>query len=470
MTTKARRQELCLMLREATLAWGPVQQVWLHDHPAMTITRDSGSEMVVIEDAEDWDAERVAIQTWWSISSPETRLLVGDEVVTSSMLTHADHLIYEGDGVKVYQQGGQGVLYWIAGGVTDWELLGSRAGGDYAVASVSPLRPGQQAEIRDLILRARPGSWALDERTDPSTSMLGMLAVEDCVLGVYRPSTVQVAAWIRQVLPAHKVGVPGVDDVRAKLNLESRLRGEEGVTGSIRPLAITLEAIENPVEAWPGLWQVVHGPADFRSDLPILLVWDAVLHAVAAVNRAHAEFKPGLWYGEGISRTIKVEERRFSKREEGPVESAYCCVNPSRLGAASAARLIQAASHELAHLITGETATHSERFIQRREQLQHVAWDLLPDIAALIEGLGLHHRAARPFPPTHPSIDQWLIDVLAETPVVSTTFLVGAWGALRNLTEGRAARDVEEALAALSERGHLRWSLADTAVQSTYAC
>lgn len=408
---------------------------------------------------------------WWTIVRPEVKVYLDGELVPSNLIVMQSNLVWssEDDGPTIYAHDGPGRIYWIdAGGVYAVEAITGLLGSSYAVVSPAHLTDGAKAYYRELITVRRTWHWALPPHSHDSASLEGKLSITDS-LSVLRAHAGAAATWLRRVLPHYKVGAPSVDDVRAKLELESRLRVEESVTGSLRPLAFTLEAIEDATFAWPGLWMISGRAPDIRKDFAVLLAWDAVLAAVAAASRLHADYKPGLVYGPKLSQLVTRRERRFSKRDDGVVSSLYVQINPTRIaGDASvvAARLLQAATHELTHLWLGEYEPHSELFAFRREHLLSATLELMPHVVELVEKLGLHMRPGRPTPIPPVTLTQWLHEQLIRSETVTTRQLVAGWAAVRNLTEGRAQREVEDALEEATCCGFCFWQARDTTVKS----
>jgi hypothetical protein len=405
---------------------------------------------------------RRATADWWAVTAPAVQTTIGtQEKVEGLLLVWSHYKVWEGDGIAIYHHAGPNRIYWMRHGLREWESISTSLHGAYAVVADRELSILEKSWVRDLITVTRPGTWRLPIGTQDSTTLTGTMALNDCLTdGVSRPLVDETATWLRQILPTYKVGAPSMEDVRLKLDLESRLRIEEKVVGSARPLAFTLQAIEGTTFPWPGLWLISGHADDFRTDFPVLLAWDATLTAVSAIARLHVDVKPGLVYGQVLSQSLLKSERRFSKRDVGPTEGAYSQVNPARIvGPAPvvASRLLQAASHELSHLVLHQLQPHSEIFTSRREQLFLNASDLVPALIDLVQRLGLDQRPSRTVPISPVTLDQWLHETLLDKPVASVSHLVQSWSAVRNLTEGRAQRDVEEALAALTETGRVFW-------------
>jgi hypothetical protein len=432
--------------------------------PSMVIRPASGAKQYVTIDMDDsaWQTwGRQATADWWALTLPAAKATVGEEEIAGQLLAWAPYRVWEQGGVEIYHHAGPSRIYWMSEGLREREMVSAALGGSYAVVSEAPLDPYDKAVIRHMITVTRPGDWKLPAATQDSTSMHSGLLLTDCLpTGALRPAVDAAAAWLRQVLPAHKVGAPSLDDVTNKLHLERRLRVAERVVGSARPLAFTMQAIPESTFPWPGLWLVSGLTGDFRTDLPVLLAWDSVLVAVAAATRLHVDVKPGLCYGPEFSQTVLLHERRFSKRDTGLTEAAYCQVNPDRItGPASivASRLLQAATHELAHVVLRQLNAHSEVFAARREHLLLVASETLPQVTDLVAALGLHQRPLRTIPTAPVLLEDWLHENLLAQPASSVGQLVQAWASVRNLTEARAQRDVEEALTEAVKRGPFDW-------------
>lgn len=401
---------------------------------------------------------REAVTEWWTVSTPEISVLKDGHTVPGRLLVYETHRLWQARDVAVYHHPGVSRLYWIdASGIYAWEAISTVHGGSYAVVSPEVLPEETRSWLRGAVLVTHPGDWALPPDSHASTSLTSQMAINDCVPGgVARPLVERTAAWLRAILPSYKVGAPSVEDVRLKLSLEKRLRVEDHVVGSVRPLAFTLEAVDDATFTWPGLWLHSGSVDDFRADLAVLLAWDATLAATAAVVRLHVDVKPGLWYGSGLSRTLHQFERRFSKRDVGFTTAAYSQINPARMvGAAPvmASRLLQAATHELAHLNLDELQPHGEIFAARREQLFLTAAELLPAIIELVQGLGLDLRPTRTIAIPPVILDQWLHETLLVRGVTPIEQLASAWAAVRNLTEGRADRDIRLAVEELRAAG-----------------
>lgn len=481
-TTKALFNTLCLVLADHP----EVCAVELaKTKPQMTLRleragteRRSKAVIPLAMDASDWQRwGRQATSEWWSVSCSELRVTVGVDVVPGQLLVYNPYRVWEDRGVEIYHHAGPNRIYWISEGLRDWEPISTALHGSYAVVSPTPLTELEKATYRDMITVTHPGTWRLPQATQDSTTLTANMVLSDCLPdGVARSMVDETANWLRTVLPAYKVGAPSMEDVRLKLELERRLRLEEKVVGSARPLAFTLQAIDDITFPWPGLWLVSGTHEDFRTDLPVLLAWDATLAAVSAIARLHVDVKPGLCYGSAFSQSILRSERRFSKRDVGATEGAYSQVNPARIvGPAPvvASRLLQAATHELSHLVLRQLQPHSEIFTARREQLFLTATDLLPVLIDLVQRLGLDQRPSRTVPVSPVTLDQWLHETLLDTPIVPVDHLVQSWAAVRNLTDGRAQRDVEDALAALVATGRFDWSSGNAYVvnveRSTFA-
>jgi hypothetical protein len=401
---------------------------------------------------------REAVVEWWTVSTPELPVLKDGHVVPGRLLVYDTNRVWQEQDVTVYHHAGVPRLYWMdPAGIYAWESISTIHGGSYAVVSSTILCEEDRAWLRGPLLVTHPGGWVLPPATHDSTSLTSQMAIADGLPeGVARPLVDRTAAWLRQVLPMYKVGAPSLEDVQLKLSLEKRLRIEEQVVGSVRPLAFTLQAIDDATFTWPGLWLHSGSTGDFRAELSALLAWDATLAAVAAVARLHVDVKPGLWFGTGISQTVHRLERRFSKRDVGPTTAAYSQINPTRLAGAApvvACRLLQAATHELTHLNLHELQPHSEIFTARREQLFLTATELLPALIELVQSLGLDLRPARTLPVPPIVLDQWIHEALTTRRSVPIAQLAQAWSAVRNLTEGRADRDIRDAVAQLALSG-----------------
>ena len=460
------RHMLCSVMSHArTTVPIPVRSVFLSRHATTVAVHGDGDTYTLdfsdmaLDEWRRWGCLTAA--TWWAVSEPLVQTHVDDEPFAVPLVNHAMQLVWSDEVTRIYARAGQGLLYWMCDGLQDWEALPIAAGLDYSVMSVVPLTPHEQVRIRELVIWKHPGEWALSASTEHSTTMSARFALEDAVHGNLKPTVLTVAAWLREVLPTLKIGAPSVNDVQQKLRLERRLRMESAVVGSPRALAFTVEAIEEPVTQWPGLWLTAGVSSDVRTHFPMLLVWDAVLQVLNAATRAHVEVKPGLWIGDGLSRTIVHRERRFSKREVATTDAAYAQINPEALqegageAAVIAARMIQLASHELAHLATGCLEQHTELWTRRREQIQYVGQTLIPMVTDLVRGAGLMGTvvgvSAAPFTPVH----TWLHDCLVRQPVITMTQLVQSWRAVRFLTEGKAERDVVTEIERVERLGHL---------------
>lgn len=463
-------QELFSTLCDLVAARGDVVSVQIGREPKLTLRYQTPGPDGKRREVVDLDLEsaawtrwgRRAVADWWAVTLPAVQTTIGtQEKVEGLLLVWSHYKVWEGDGISVYHHAGPNRIYWMWNGLREWESISTSLHGAYAVVADRDLSVLEKAWVRDLITVTRPGTWRLPIGTQDSTTLTGSMALNDCLAGgVARPLVDETATWLRNILPAYKVGAPSTEDVRLKLELESRLRVEEKVVGSVRPLAFTLQAIEDTKFPWPGLWLISGHTDDFRTDLPVLLAWDATLAAVSAIARLHVDVKPGLVYGQPLSQSLLKSERRFSKRDVGPTEGAYSQVNPARIvGPAPvvASRLLQAATHELSHLVLRQLQPHSEIFTSRREQFFLTASDLLPALIDLVQRLGLDQRPSRTVPVTPVTLDQWLHETLMDKPVASVAHLVQSWSAVRNLTEGRAQRDVEEALTALTLSGRVFW-------------
>lgn len=463
-------------------------RTWLVQHPGVTCVavgktpqfyfwttgKRGRSTQQIAMDPRAWQAwGRQAFIEWWRISRTDVELRNGrDEIVSANLLVYAPNLVWESDNIRVYHKAGRNRLYWIVDGegVLDWEPISTALEGSYAVVSATALDPLQQIPLRDMITVTRPGSWKMPSPSQDSAEMPSTLAIADCLPGgVLRPAVDDTADWLRRMLPQFKVGVPTAEDVALKLSLEYRWRVQDRVSGSPRPLAFTLQAIDDVTFPWPGLWFVAGTDGDFRTDFTVLLVWDAVLQVVTAANHLHLDVRPGLCYGGSLSASLLRDERRFSKRDLGLTEVAYALFNPDRaVGSAEAvaARLLQAATHELSHLGLRELQPHSEIFTSRREQLFLASTDLLPAIGELVRALGLDKRPKRSMTIAPINLQQWLRETLLDHPVISFDNLVHSWASVRNLTEGRAQRDLAEALEESALDGALQWEAGQSYIYS----
>lgn len=474
-TTNALFDALCLAysgradLVSADIAKTKPQITMRYSHRGLTGKK---AVLPVDMDPSDWVTwGRRAAADWLAVSAPEVKTMLGNEEVPGHLLVYSPYKVWSDDNIEIYHHAGPSRIYWMCYGLREWQPISTVLHGSYAVVSKRALGILDKAWIRDMITVTRPGSWRLPPSSQDSSTLAGTMALNDCLPGgVARPLVDETAAWLRRVLPMYKVGAPTIEDVHLKLDLERRLRIEEKVVGSGRPLAFTMQAIDDTTFAWPGLWLISGGSDDFRADLAVLLAWDATLAVVAAVARLHVDVKPGLCYGSPMSQSLLRHERRFSKRDVGATEGAYSQVNPGRIvGPASvvACRLLQAASHELSHLGLHQLQPHSEIFTARREQLFLTASEVLPLLIDLVERLGLDQRPSRTTPVSPVSLEHWLHEALLNTPVTSFSQLVQSWAAVRNLTEGRAERDVEDALQQMSARGNVKWVPGDAYVTSS---
>lgn len=451
-------QQLCRMRSEMA---APVRRVTIDEmHPVITIESDAIEVVRLDLPSVEWVRwARMTVATWWAVSEPLVQTVLGTEPITVPLVNHLSQRVWEGEEASIYARPGQGFVYWMCEGLQDWEAIPTTSGMDYAVVSVEPLTPSEEVRLREYILWKRPGLWKLPDGTEASTTMTSRLALEEAVSGALRPLVETVGTWLRETLPDLKIGAPTVDDVRQKLRLERRLRVESGVVGSSRPLAFTLEALEEPASPWPGLWYAAGEIGDVRSQFPVLLMWDAVLQTVNAAARTHVEAKPGLCAGDVMSRTLIVRERRFSKREVAITDAAYCQVNPQSLleGASTppvlAARLLQLASHEIGHLVSGATEQHGEMWTRRREQILFSAQALTAAVQELVKRVGILGSANTLTTVPYTPISLWLHDTLVRQPVATMEQLVQAWRAVRFLTEGKAERDLVTELERCEEEG-----------------
>lgn len=431
-----------------------------------------------------------AVRLWFTLSDIVIPSVQVDGVVVKHLVgTHKRDEVWVDDGVTVFHTRGDGLLCWMTDATRPLlyalEDISMAAGGNFVVVTPDPLDETSRATMRAMINGVRPGTWWVADRIEDSTSLEGRAMLTDFIRGgVYHGAVGDVATWLREVLAAFKIGVPGTEDVEAKLGLERRLRETESVTGSLRPLVFTLEAIADQTYPWPGLWVMVDTKEHYRTDAKWLLVWDATLHAVAAAARLHVGFKPGLSYRASWSESVLRRERRFSKRDSGVVDTAYVMVNPARLQgppAVVAGHLLQAATHELAHLVQWDFVQHQEPFVARREHLAGVAAGLLPILTQLVQDVGpdqpvatkaLSHAAmlralgTRSVPPVAWPLAVWVREMLLRSAVVDVEYLTQSWASMRNLTEGRARRDVEEGLTAMTAEGLCAWTPNDLIVRS----
>lgn len=434
--------------------------------PGTRLTKDA---VVVPVEPADWQQwARQSTLEWFTVSASGVKVYLGTDPVPGRLLIWTPYKAWQygglgaGNHVEIYHASGPHRIYWITGGLRESEPISTSLNGSYAVVTTREPSLEERAELRTMVTSVRPGDWKLPPDTQTSTSLTASMALNDCLEGgVARAYVDETATWLRHVLPQYKVGAPSREDVALKLDLERRLRIEEKVVGSVRPLAFTLQAVDDLTYAWPGLWLVSGNLEDFRTDLPVLLAWDATLFAVMSIARLHVDVKPGLCYGPMLSQSVLQFERRFSKRDVGLTEGAYSQVNPTRIvGPAPvvASRLLQAATHELAHLVLNHLQTHPETFATRREQLFLTASELLPALVELVQRLNLDQRPSRTVPVAPITLENWLHEILLSAAVLPVAHLVRSWATVRNLTEGRAQRDIEDALSVLSAAGRCRWS------------
>lgn len=441
----------------------------------------SGIELdVTIEEWNSWAAN--AVIEWWSLSKDIThRALVNGQEVVPTLLNHPSNLLYQGsESVYLRRSGGPPLIYFMDDlGVHGVDYLNPIVGGTVCVYKKGGVTPEVAAEALTQLTVRRTTSYDATFYHQSSQSRFSKLLIEEVKRGAHHNIITDIAHLLRVQLPRLKAGVPSIKDVQSKLEMESKLRLSEAVTGSLRPLVFTLHALEgsDPEDInYPGLWlfsesiQQVDSPIverDIREFFRVLLLWDSLVHFLAAALRFHGDFKSGLIYSKEDSRTVYAPERRYSKRDGGEVESAYLQVNPLSIQGNSEAislRLIQFATHELAHLGTYSNIGHSESFHNLKESFQNQAADHFSVIKELVElsGLSGSRYGAKMKKPI--AIDAFIAEIIQYGYGVPVSFLAGRWAALRNISLNKAELEVLAGVEEQSLAGRISYNPIDRVV------
>ena len=429
---------------------------------------------------EDWDRwARDSSREWWSLSAAGMTVLLDGEPVPPAFITHRSYQLWadvdESTAVHL-KAGSPPVLYEASDdGLEHVRYLPTPVGGTAYVRDSSGTEGPRRALLHHQLVDRRTAEFDGQLHYHPSTSRTGHLLIEEVQRGVHHDLLEGLGRVLRQRLPALKVGVPSVKDVRSKLAMESKLRVDQQVTGSLRPLVFTLEALEGSASPgeYPGLWASTSDTAtaiDVRSHFQTMLLWDSALHVLAAACRFHGEFKSGVTLGGESSRTVFVTERRYSKRDSGEVESVYLQVNPTRIAGNAhevAVRILQWATHELAHAATYGNIRHPEIFTTRREQFLTagaVAFPILVMLAEVAGAEGSRHKpvAERPY-----TTEQFLADEMLAAPQGALVeFLALRWAAIRNISLAKADAEVTAELSQQVLAGRATFLYGDSVVQA----
>lgn len=401
--------------------------------------------------AEDWFLWGANVaKDWWALSmSYDSGAQIEGEVIEPNLLTHSSSLIWESPEVSIYLRPGPPIIYWgDSKGMESTEYISPAAGGTVYVKFSGASSPERKSLALIELAKRRRSEFDSSLIQKGSQDRNSVLLLQEITDGVHTSLIQLFAQTLRKSLPILKAGVPSIRDVRSKLEMETKLRVEEGVTGSLRALAFTLEALEGaPDTSYPGLWRITsefEEEFDIRAAFKLLLLWDSALYAVAAAVKFHGEFKSGLVHGKETSRTTYVDERRYSKRDAGDVESAYVQINPTRIvGNADAVvcRIINIATHELAHLATYTNIGHPESFQVKRENYLNLAADHYHVIKELVNLAGVDDTRFRPTAERPMSLEQLIAEEVA-LHGVDDTYLAHRWSSFRNISLNKALNEV----------------------------
>jgi hypothetical protein len=452
-------------LFEALRCWaGELEEMGATAAVFVTVEQSSAQGIYLLYGGEEWrlpvslaDWEtwgRECFREWWAVSARGIMASLDGEPIPVSLLTHPSYMVGDQTGTSpVYlKAGGAPVIYFADDdGVETCQYLPPVVGGSVYYRDVEGSDDYLRMAMRHELLDRKSAAFDSGYLHQGSTNRTSQVLVEEIRRGIHTDMIRMQAQALRRALPALKAGVPAVADVRSKLEMEAKLRQEDGVTGSLRPLAFTLEALEGGVPEdvrYPGLWLVStedRREFDVRGVFKTLLLWDSVLYLLAAACRFHGEFKPGVVTGREGSRTVYLPERRYSKRDSGDVDAAYLQLNPGRVAGnvdAVAARLLQLATHELAHLANYSNVGHTESFVHRREAFFNAAADQFSTVRELVALTGVDDQRYKPVAERPLSPEQFLAEEMTYRQGALVEFLVNRWAAIRNITLNKAEGEI----------------------------
>ncbi len=440
----------------------------------------NGSEVVMFVNSQgflldinpdEWNAWGANVtREWWSVSAPYTsKAVIDGEEVQSSFLRSDFNLISSDSEQALYLKAGGPPLTYVTDnhGLLSVDFSNPIIGGTCCVSVSSSVTAKNILDNRielETLRTKYPKSSHQDSRT-----RYGQLLIEEVKQGIYKDTLNNFSSLIRSFLPQLKAGVPSVRDVKSKMELEVKLRREEAVTGSLRPLALTLEALEGEDENdtnYPGLWLLSSDSfkeeCDIRSHFNQLLLWDSVLYILASAVKFHGEFKSGILLGDikEPSRTVYLDERRYSKKNSGEVISHYVQLSPTRIfgnSSAIAMRLIQLGTHELAHLTCYSNIEHGESFVAKRESYLNLAAGVFNMILTLVENAGISQQKLKIMSEKTIALEQVLAEELSHK-AVSFDFLVKKWAAIKNISVNKAEEEVRQELANQESMARLDFS------------
>lgn len=411
---------------------------------------------------EDWKLWGAAVvQEWWSLSSFPVLAYIEQDEIQPSLLRHESHKLTD----NVHYSHGSPILHYgdSERGLFVTEPLTALIGNEVFVGNAHKIEA--RAAYRHNLEDQRTAAFDTYQRSWDSSERFGKIFLQEVRAGVHKDLLDLNLNVLRKWLPTFKLGTPRVDDVRAKLEMEKRLRMEEGVTGSLRPLVFTLEAIQDLPDKdgvdFPGLWQMSAANAedhDVRSYVRDLLLWDSALSLIAGAVRCHVGFKSGLLLAtKEPSRTIYFPERRFSKKNSGNVTSVYIQANTQRLCGpvqAVVSRIISLATHELAHAATLSTTRHPEIHTLRWEGYLTLAAECIPAITDLVQST-VGERQYRPTVERTMNIEQFVMEEIRSRPQSLISFIVNRWAEFRNITENGAYEEISSEITRLAKLGRL---------------
>ena len=446
--------------RRRSIAPEAIVEFGIQDNKVRAKTSFGSEELPVsVQDWKEWASTWTA--AWWSHSSGITALVDGKKI-QFDLGAESAYLKFSRDGLNVFvKDGGPALAVTIVrGNPIKTDLISSGPGGSVKLVFDSRFRERDAVVQLQALEERRTSEFDTLEEED-SNSLHSNFLMEELVRGSREADLLLFTDFLRSNLPRFKIGVPQISDVVEKLKMELNLRRSEDETGSIRPLAFTLEAIQMLTEApkISGLWLISSQEAkDVRTYIHQLLLWDTVLYFVAAALKVHGEFKSGFVFSDVSSFSTIRKELRYTHRGPSEVESVYIQVNPYFLVGSPEAvtfRLLQLASHELAHLSTFTNVAHPDYFVVKRESYQFLIADYFPMLRDLVSQLGFEEewrasveRAITP--------EKFVIEEVARRPLGSSTgMMIRRWAILRNMSRNKAEKDISAELIRQEKLGRL---------------
>lgn len=423
----------------------------------------------------DLETEKAFVSAWLAFGFPNMLLKVNGKK-TAPEFFH-DYVLFKTNlsipnVLESYYTQGLGNIYFVDtnGSLKMWVPVGSKAKGDWVFKIDWGYNEIEARKIIEYVCQHLIGDVSkgvMEPLFNTTEKVAGQMFYQDCVQGSLKNTVTETAEWLRVVLPRYRITVPSVQDVKTKLKLEKNQR-EVGKSSAPRPLSLTLQAVDTPDEPFTNLWFI--GEKVDQLQYSWLLVWDAVLYAVAASAKMATEHKPALFSSGLFSDMAYIKESRFSKKQDNITTVPVFYLNPERLAGpweTVAMKLITLASRQLTRSYFGDLSASDQLFQQKLEYVLLQSSDLISDVSILLEKTKPAFVLNRNV--VYPSIDrdQWFFDnVVINHNWNTVDSLIQKWGSVRSLTDNASRKDILELVDIYNERGLVYYYEPESLVRS----